>query len=43
MEGCDMAVTDVPGEFLTAQMDKEVHMLLDGEMAEAMRRICPEA
>ena len=42
MEGRGMTVVDVPGAFITAHMDEEVYMLLDGEMMEAMRRIVPE-
>ena len=39
MEGRDVAIADVPGAFLTAQMDEEVHMMIYGEMSEAMQYI----
>ena len=29
-EGRRVAVTDIPGEFLHADMDQDVHMLLEG-------------
>ena len=34
--GRDVAVIDAPGEFLTTDMDKEVIIILENEMAAAM-------
>ena len=42
MERRDVAIADVPGAFLTAQMDEEVHMMIYGEMSEAMQCIFPD-
>ena len=42
MENRDVAITDAPGEFMKAHMEKEFHMLLYGDMDEAMRHIYPE-
>lgn len=35
-EGCDVAVIDLPGAFLNAEMDEVVHMVLCGKLAELM-------
>ena len=35
-EGWDIAVIDAPGAFLTAEMEKEVIIILENEMAAAM-------
>ena len=39
MENRDVAIEDTPGEFLKAHMEKDFHMLLYGDMDEAMRHI----
>ena len=36
MEGRDVAIADAPGAFLSADMDKDVYVLLDGPLAKAM-------
>jgi len=38
----EVVVTDVPGAYLHADMDKEVHMCLTGKMAELLVRVKPE-
>ncbi len=35
-EGCNNAVIDLPGAFLNAEMDKVIHMVLGGKLAELM-------
>ena len=35
-------MADVPSAFISADMDEEVYMVLDGSLAEAMQRMCPE-
>ena len=42
MENCDVAIADVHRAFLTEHIYKEVHMLLDDEMADEMQRIFPK-
>ena len=42
MEGRDVAVADIPGAFLTADMDEDVYMVLDGPLAEMMVKVSPE-
>ena len=36
LEGRDVAVVDTPGEYLSADMDDEVHILFRGTLAELM-------
>ena len=38
----DVAVVDVPGAFLQADMEDTVHMRLDGAMAELLIRLDPK-
>jgi hypothetical protein len=40
-EGRDVAIIDIPGAFMHADMDEIVHMRLDGKMAELLLRINP--
>jgi hypothetical protein len=40
-EGRDVAIADVPGAFLTADMDEEVLMCLRGKIAELMVKTAP--
>jgi hypothetical protein len=37
----DVATVDIPGAFMQADMDKLVHMRLDGKMAELLVRVDP--
>jgi hypothetical protein len=41
-EGCDGAATDIPGAFLQADMEGNVHMMLEGKMAELLARLDPK-
>jgi hypothetical protein len=41
-EGRDVAIVDVPGAFLTADMDEVVYMCLRGKMCELMVKTAPE-
>jgi hypothetical protein len=41
-EGRDVAIVDVPGAFLTANMDEEVLLCLRGKIAELMVKTAPE-
>jgi len=36
-QGRQLAVTDILGDFLHADMDQDVHMLLEGKIAELIR------
>jgi len=36
-----VAVTDIPGEFLHADMDQDIHMLLEGTIAELIIKLEP--
>ena len=38
----DMAIVDIPGAYLSSDMDKEVHFCLQGRMAEMMVKTAPE-
>jgi hypothetical protein len=38
----EVAIVDVPGAYLTADMDEEVCMCLRGRLAELMVKIAPE-
>ena len=38
-EGRDVSVIDAPGAFLTADMDKEVILILENEMVDVMLEI----
>ena len=41
----DVATVDIPGEFLQTKMPKgedDVHVILDGQMAELLAKIAPE-
>jgi len=37
-----VAVTNIPGEFLPANMDEKVHMLLEGKIAELIGKLEPK-
>ena len=41
-EGRDVAVIDLPGAFLHAEMDEVVHMVLRGRLAELMVKFAPQ-
>ena len=41
MEGHEVAVADIPGAFLTADMDEYVYMVLDGPLTEMMVKVAP--
>ena len=44
-EGRDVATLDVPGAFLQAKLpeeDRDVHVILDGQMAELLAKIAPD-
>ena len=36
LEGQDFAVVDIPGAYLSAEMDNEVHVVFIGKLAEMM-------
>jgi len=38
-EGRCVAVTDIPGDFLHADMDQDIHMLLEGTIAELIVKL----
>ena len=38
----DMAIVDIPGAYLSSDMDEEVHLCLRGRMSEMMVKIAPE-
>ena len=38
----DVAIVDIPGTYLSADMDEEVHLCLQGQIAEMMVRTAPE-
>jgi hypothetical protein len=40
-EGRHVAVTDIPGAFLDADMDQAIHMLLEGMIAESIVKLEP--
>ena len=40
-EGRHVAVTDIPGAFLHADMDQDVHMIREGEIAELIVKLEP--
>ena len=40
-EGRHLAVTDIPGAFLHADMEDDVHMLLEGTIAELVVKLDP--
>ena len=40
-EGRHVAVTDIPGAFLHADMEEDVHMLLEGTIAELILKLDP--
>ena len=42
LEDRDVAVTDIPGAYLTTDIDEEVHMILEGKLAEMMVLTAPE-
>ena len=42
LEGRDVAVVDIPGAYLSADMDDEVHVVLRGTLAEMMVMADPE-
>jgi hypothetical protein len=41
-EGREVAVVDIPGAYLSADMDEEVIMLLRGRLAELMVKTAPK-
>jgi hypothetical protein len=41
-EGRDVATADIPGTFMQTDLDKMVHMRLDGAMAELLVKIDPK-
>ena len=41
-EGRDVAVTDIPGTYLSAEMDDVLHMVLEGRLAKLMVIAVPE-
>ena len=41
-EGRYVAVTDIPGAFLHADMDQDIHMLLEGTIAELIVKLEPK-
>jgi hypothetical protein len=41
-EGRDGATADIPGAFLQADMEGNVHMMLEGKMAELLARLDPK-
>ena len=43
VEGWDISIADVPGDFLSANMDEDVYMLIDGPLAEVIKWVCPKA
>ena len=40
-EGRHVAVTDIPGAFLHADMEEDIHMLLEGTIAELIIKLDP--
>jgi len=40
-EGRHVTVTDIPGAFLQADMDQDVHMILEGKIAELIIKLEP--
>jgi len=40
-EGRYVVVTDIPGAFLHADMDQDIHMLLEGTIAELIIKLEP--
>ena len=38
----DVAIVDIPGTYLSVDMDEEVHLCLQGQIAEMMVRTTPE-
>ena len=40
-EGRHVAVTDIPGEFPHTDMEEDVHMLLEGTIAELIVKLDP--
>ena len=41
-ENCDVAVVDIPGTFLQADINKDVWMALDGTLEELMGKVSPK-
>eukprot|EP00978_Attheya_sp_CCMP212_P009274 scaffold21935_cov53-Attheya_sp.AAC.2 len=41
-ENRDVAIVDIPGSFMQADMDELVHMKLEGKMAELLVRLDPK-
>jgi len=41
MEGRHVAVTDIPGAFLHADMEEDIHMLLEGTIAKLILKLDP--
>eukprot|EP00957_Ditylum_brightwellii_P149369 11376113-Ditylum_brightwellii.AAC.1 len=41
-EGSDMSITDIPGAYLSADMDDKVIMVMEGQLAELMVQTAPE-
>ena len=42
MEKRDVATVDIPGAFMQADMDEEVHMKLEGKMVDILHKIDPK-
>ena len=42
LEGRDMVVVDIPGEYLSVDMDDEVHVVFRGTLLELMVATNPE-
>jgi hypothetical protein len=42
LEGCKVAVADIPGAFMQADMDENLHMWIAGRMAEILLEIDPD-
>ena len=42
LEARDISVTNIPGVYLTMDIDEEVHMILKGKLAEMMVLTVPE-
>jgi hypothetical protein len=40
-EGWDVATCDVPGAFMQTDIDKLIHVRMDGELAELLTKIDP--
>ena len=41
MEGQSVATCDVPGAFMQVDIDEQIHVRLDGELAEMLMKVYP--